>query len=244
MLEGRKKDTEGETDKASMDLDVLPSESSLSASMRVFRTLRSNILTLKLAPGTILNRNELAAMFEVSQSPLREAILKLEEVGLVVSYPQSRTEVTYINPVRLKLENFLRTAMECEVVNALCEQEKPDLGKARGLLKMQEALVGDTSQIDLFRELDDRFHGALFAAAGQELLHSEIVERSGHMVRLRMLDLSRNRKLESVIEGHNEVLSMIEAGDRYGAADAMRRHLIGSITRLPEIMKTFPQYFR
>ncbi len=226
------------------EIDALTPGSGLSSAGRVFQELRARIVGLKLPPGTILNRAELAETFAVSQSPVREAILKLEGLGLVVSYPQSRTEVTHIAPVRLAQENFLRTALECEVVDYLCRATPaPDLKKAKGYLKIQEALMDEPEQIELFRELDEKFHQALFIAAGQAALHAHVAERSGHMARLRTLDLPRSRKLQSVIEGHASVIAKIEAGNRHGAVDAMRDHLSGTIRRLPEIMAAHPDYF-
>ncbi len=216
----------------------------LSSATRMFQELRDRIVALKLPPGTILNRAELAEAFGVSQSPVREAILRLEGLGLVVSYPQSRTEVTHIAPVRLAQENFLRTALECEVVDHLCRQDpSPDLTKARGYLKIQEALADDPEQVELFRELDEKFHQALFVAARQMALHALVAERSGHMARLRTLDLPRPSKLRAVVEDHSTVIRRIEGGDRNGAVEAMRKHLSGTIGRLPEIMATHPEFF-
>lgn len=224
--------------------DTLSLGPSMSSATRVFRELRSRMVALKLPPGTILHRAELAEAFAVSQSPIREAILRLEEIGLVISYPQSRTEVTHINPARLEQEHVLRTALECEIVDQLCRKAgAADLTKAQGYLKMQKALVDDPDQIELFRELDEKFHHALFVAAGQAALHAHVTERSSHMARLRTLDLPRNRKLQSVIEGHGKVMERIEAGDRHAAVDAMRDHLSGTIGRLPEIMEANRAYF-
>ncbi len=215
----------------------------VSASTRVFDALRAQIISLKLPPGTILNRAELAETFDVSQSPIREAIQRLEELALVASYRQSRTEVTRINPERLKLENVLRTGLESEIVDRLCRMDAPDLLKAKGYLKIQEALADDLTQIELFRELDENFHHALFAAAGQEALHVLLTEHSSQMARLRTLDLPRNRKLRSVVDAHMAVIERIESGDRHGAADAMREHLPGTIGRFPQIREEHPHLF-
>jgi len=215
----------------------------VSASVRVFEELRARIVALKLPPGTILNRAELAEAFGVSQSPIREAIQRLEEIDMVVSYRQSRTEVTRINRERLKHENFLRTGLECEAVHRLCEMAGADLTKAKGYLKIQEALVDDPNQIELFRELDESFHEALFAAAGHEAMHRLVTERSSQMARLRTLDLPREDKMHSVVEAHRAVIERIEAGDRAGATEAMRAHLSGTIGRLPDIMESNRDYF-
>jgi DNA-binding GntR family transcriptional regulator len=224
--------------------DAIPATASGSASARVFYELRARIISLKLRPATILNRAELAEAFGVSQSPIREALLRLEDIDLVITYRQSRTEVTRINPARLKQENFLRTGLECEVVDRLCRQgDAADLLKAKGYLKIQEALVDDLSQVELFRELDESFHRALFVAAGQEAIYALATEQSSQMARLRTLDLPRNRKLRAVLEGHQAVIARIEARDRHGAADAMREHLSGTIGRLPEIMADHRDHF-
>jgi DNA-binding GntR family transcriptional regulator len=147
---------------------TISSTTNVSASSRVFQELRSRIISLKLMPGTILNRSELSEAFGVSQSPIREAILRLEAIDLVVSYRQSRTEVSRINSARLEQECFLRTGLECEVVDHLCRQGgAADLLKAKGYLKIQEALVDDLSQVELFRNWTKAFTGRSSSLPGR-----------------------------------------------------------------------------
>ena len=214
------------------------------ASKRVYDEVRARIVSLDWPPGTVLSRADLASAFGVSQSPIREAIQRLEQVDLVVSFRQSRTEVTKINPARLRQEHFLRTALECEVVHTLAGlDDKSVLHKARGLFRMQAALADDLGQIELFRKLDGDFHRELFIAAGHEALHGHVADRSSQMARLRSLDLPRGRKLSAVVEGHRAVLDGIESGDRNGAAAAMRQHLSGTIERLPDIMEENRDFF-
>ena len=137
------------------------------ASALVYEDIRNRIISLALLPETTLVRAELADSFKVSQSPVREAIMRLEQDGLVVSYPQSRTVVTKIDEARIREEHFLRVAAECEVVRQLADiKESAAVTKAKGILKMQEALVGDIEQIDLFKQLDDRFGKIIVEEAG------------------------------------------------------------------------------
>lgn len=214
------------------------------ASARIYETLRARIVSLRLPPGARLSRPELATVFGVSQSPVREALQQLEQVGLVATYRQSRTEVALIDPSQLRQEHFLRTGIECEVVDRLAERaDKSALLKVRGVLKMQEALADDLDQIELFRELDGEFHRELFIAVGQEALHGLVTDRSAQMARVRALDLPRVSKMRSVVEGHAAVLTAIDAGDRHAASDAMRRHLSGTIERLPEIIAQHGEFF-
>ncbi len=214
------------------------------ASARVYAELRNRIIALDLPPDTTLVRNELAEMFNVSQSPVREAILRLEQDGLVVSYPQSRTVVTRIDAARIREEHFLRTAVECDVVRHLAEDADPaTIRKAKGLLKMQEALVGDVDQIELFKQLDEAFHEALFAGVGQANLHRHVSARCGHLARLRTLDLPRTGKMKSVLEGHQAILDAIDAGEPDAAVATMRKHLSGTMERMDSIIRDNEQLF-
>ncbi|AXS42769.1 GntR family transcriptional regulator [Breoghania sp. L-A4] len=208
------------------------------ASMRPYEEIRNRIISLELPPETTLARAELAERFNVSQSPVREAILRLEQDGLVVSYPQSRTVVTKIDVARIREEHFLRTAVECDVARALAEStDAAVLRKVKGLVKMQEALVGDIEQVELFKQLDEAFHEALFASVNQSNLHLHITARCGNLARLRSLDLPREVKMLSVLEGHRAVVDAIAEGNGEKASAAMRRHLSGTMERMPEIVR-------
>lgn len=218
--------------------------SHLPVSSQIYETLRAQIISLELPPRERLSRSELAKQFNVSASPLREAIQRLERDGLVATFRQSRTVVTSIDPGLLQREHFLRMAVECEVVNALAT--KPDitaLKKAAAIIRMQRVLIDDPDQIDLFRKLDEDFHRELFEAAGEGALYLYAAEKTSQMARLRSLDLPSEGKLASVVELHESIIETILSGDRCAASDAMRAHLSGTITRLPDIMSQYPDFF-
>ncbi|TCT13173.1 GntR family transcriptional regulator [Tepidamorphus gemmatus] len=218
--------------------------SHVPASARVYEEIRRRIVAIELPPDTTLSRGDLADAFGVSQSPVREAILRLEQDGLVVSFPQSRTVVTRIGIARIREEHFLRTAVERDVARRLAEIGDPaTILKVKGLVKMQEALADDVEQVALFKQLDEAFHEALFEGVGQSNLHRHITARCGNLARLRSLDLPRREKLASVLAGHRAVVAAIEAGDPDAAASAMRHHLSGSIERLPQIVEANPDLF-
>jgi DNA-binding GntR family transcriptional regulator len=164
--------------------------------------------------------------------------MRLEQDGLVHSYPQSRTVVTRIDVARIREEHFLRTAVECDVARQLAEHHDPaTISRAKGILKMQEALVGDVEQIELFKQLDEAFHEALFAGVGQTNLYQYVTARCGHLARLRSLDLPRTGKMRSVLEGHAAVIAAVEEGDPDKASNTMRQHLSGTMDRLSQIVQ-------
>lgn len=222
----------------------VPANRDASVPVQVYAALRERIVTFALPPGVRLDRGHLAEEFGVSASPLREAIQRLEREGLVSTFRQSRTVVSHIDPAAVRREHFLRTGIECEVVNALAAAPDPvALKRIEAIVKMQHVLIGQLDQIDLFRGLDEDFHRALFVAAGHGGLFARSSEWSGQMARLRSLDLPSEGKIASVVAGHEAVLAAVRSGRRHAASDAMRAHLSGTIARLPEIMAEHGDYF-
>jgi len=223
---------------------MAPANAHVPASARLYNDLRRQIVGLELHPDAMLDRSDLAEKYKVSQSPVREAILRLEQDALVVSYPQSRTLITRIDVSRIREEHFLRVSAECEVVRQLAEAADPAVAvKAKGLVRLQEALVDEVEQADLFKQLDDAFHEALFAGVDQINLHRHIVSRSGHLARVRTLDLPKQGKMHAVLTAHKAILEAIESGDGAKAAAHMRLHLSGTIERLADLRAERPEFF-
>lgn len=208
------------------------------ASTRVYDELRERIISLSMPPDTTIVRSELAKMFNVSQSPVREAITQLEREGLVVSYPQSRTVVTRIDVNRIHDEHFLRTAVECEVVRQLAiNGNSKAITKAKAFLKMQGALADDIEQVGLFKQLDEAFHDALFAGVNQLELSAHLASRCVHLGRARSLNLPRVGKMSSVLEDHKAIIDAIEEKNVEKAMQMMREHLSGTMEGLPQMIE-------
>lgn len=217
----------------------------IPASARVYDSLRKRIVSFDLPPETTLSRADLAKEYGVSNTPIREAMLRLEQDGLVNTYPQSKTVVTKIDIPKLNETHFLRNSVECETVRRLALTPDAALvGKLRALLRMQEALTTDTSEIGMFNELDEAFHKTLFAAVGQIGLYNLIQSRSGHLARARRLDLSRENKASNIVRLHGCIVDAIEKGDAGAAQEAMREHLMGTVARIDALRQEEPAYFQ
>lgn len=215
-----------------------------TAATRIYEDLRGRIVGFDLPPDTTLTRSELAERYAVSQTPVREALLRLEQEGLVRVFPQSRTVVTRIDVPQIHETHFLRVAVEIEVATRLVANgDAATIAKARSLIRMQEALGGDVDQIELFNQLDDAFHRALFAGVGQLNLHRLLLARSGHMARARRLDLPKEGKMRDVVRGHLAIVEAIERGETVAAGQAVRDHLAGTVARIADLRKENPGYF-
>ena len=77
------------------------------------------IISLELPPGSPLSRAALASQFGVSSTPIRDALMRLEEEGLVDVFPQYATVVSRVDVRLAQQAHFLRQAVELEIVRGL-----------------------------------------------------------------------------------------------------------------------------
>ena len=214
------------------------------AATAVYEDLRGRIVRMELEPDTTLSRTDLAAEYGVSQTPVREALQRLDQEGLVKIFPQSRTIVSRIDLNQLYQAHFLRVAIECEVVRRLAQSPNPQaLSRARSIVSMQEAIVGDLEQIEIFDRLDDAFHQTLIEGAGQADLYDLLKSRGGHLARARRLDLPREEKLKEILAAHKAILAGLAAEDEDAAVAAVRAHLSGTIARMDNLRLNRPMFF-
>lgn len=211
------------------------------AALQVYEDLRERIITLEMLPGYSLSRSALAEFYGVSQTPVREAFLKLENDGLVEVFPQSKTLIAPISIHKVKSTHFLRTALELEVAHNLAQAfDKSRIARAFEILEEQKQASLETAA---FSRLDSAFHRTLFIAAGYEDLWEIVREHSGHLDRVRCLQLPTPGKIERVIFQHGKILEAIKASDVTVAESHVRDHLSGSLNELDRIIQNNSELF-
>lgn len=211
---------------------------------RVYDSLRQRIITLDLPPDATLSRTDLTGTYDVSQTPIREAMQRLKQDGLVRIYPQSKTVVTRIDVPQIYEAHFLRVALETEAVRRLADGcDISTITRARSIIRMQEAVADDPGQLAIFQELDELFHQTLFAGLDRSGLHQLVRERSGHLERVRRLHLPEQGKILNILEGHRRIIEAIAAKDPDAAIAAIRDHLSRTVARVEDLRREFPDYF-
>jgi GntR family transcriptional regulator, rspAB operon transcriptional repressor len=216
---------------------------SLRQAGKVFDQLREMIITLELAPGTTLNRQELQEMFGVSSTPIRDQLLRLGEEGLVDIVPQSATRVSLIDIGKAREAQFLRRAVEIEVAKTVCDlPEKQFIQDLREIVDRQRECA-NKSAFQAFDALDRAFHERLFEAAGVPALHALIRQRSGHIDRIRRLHLPVAGKMAEVIRDHDLIVKAIAKSKADEAQFRIRDHLSRSLAYSPKLREKHPTYF-
>lgn len=212
------------------------------AAPQVLERLREAVLALELVPGTVLARQALAEQFGVSQTPVREALLRLAEEGLVDVFPQHATLVSRIDLRAARQAHFLRRSIELELVRELAVRRPEGLVEALSRqIALQQALA-EAQHYGEFVAADRQFHQLLYAAADMAALVELVGRVSGHVDRLRRLHLPTAGKTASILRDHRAIVEAIAAGDAAAAQEALRAHLSGTLSAIEEIREQFPDY--
>lgn len=226
-------------------LEILPKlqlDRSRHAAPQVFEKLRDLIVSLELAPGTVLPRKELVEVFGLSQTPIRDALIRLSEEGLVDIYPQHTTVVSRIDIAAARQSHFLRRSLELEIVYTLANQENAALvSRLQAHIDHQRASLGRDQYGD-FIASDQAFHRDMYEAAGVASLWELGQRRSGHVDRLRRLHLPEPGKAQRILEDHQRLLDAIAAQDAPQAQHVLREHLSGTLNQVDDICKRYPDY--
>ncbi len=216
-----------------------------STSAQIFDCLREDIVSMSLTPGQKLSESQLAERFNVSRTPVREALARLVELGFVEVRPQRGSFVTSLSVQSILESRFIREAIEVAVVNTLADTAAShDFSAAHANLKEQEA-AAEARDSALFLRLDDAFHQLLANATGFPKSASVIEAEKAHMDRVRNLSLKElEGQYAQVIRQHRAILDAIEAGDAARARNAMMTHLNEVHHILHIAPEKYPEYFK
>lgn len=208
-----------------------------NAAGRVYEVLRNAIMVRTYRPGDVLSRPALARAYGTSQTPVREALLRLEREGLVHVKPQAGTLVAPIRIVDIHQARFLRRALEESVVRQLAARTE-----VRNLEDIR-VLSGKVAGAEPWGEVDCAFHQHLFAAAGMGDLFRRIQPLMTPLHRFRALIPDSEEAARCAATEHLEIVERIEKGDPDGAASAIGAHLASELQALDATRRDQPGLF-
>lgn len=218
---------------------------SRQAAPQVFDYLREQIVTLVLPPGAVLPRAALQELFGVSSTPVRDALMRLEEEGLVEVFPQHATRVSPIDLGQARRTQFLRRAIEQEAARLLCARadRTAEVAALDSVLARQRALLA-AGDLEAFDAADRSFHATLCDLVEAGEVWALVRRSSGHIDRLRRLNLPLAGKAPQIIRDHEAIVAGIAAGDADAAQAAVRDHLSRSLASADGMRRDRPDYFR
>ena len=187
--------------------------------------LREAIVAGELAPGELYSVAGLAESFNVSRTPLREALLGLADSGLVVVERNRGFRV--VAPDRATVDQVFEARMALEVPaarKAAIVGRGPRVDAIGERLERLRAGASTTPQSEFMRR-DREFHGAILHAAGNDVISGIVGGLRDTLSTLGVSTAEQSRGLQDIADEHIPIWEAIRVGDSHAAADAMRRHL-------------------
>ena len=214
-----------------------------SAADLVHAALRDEILTLAREPGSQVNEKQIALAHGVSRTPVREAILRLANEGLIDIVSKSGTYVSRIPLANLAEAIVMRRALEEVSVRAAVEKASASqiLGLKAVLARQEEALaIGDQAG---FHAADEVLHEAIARSGRFPGIWTVVQQIKLQVDRYRRLTLPQTGRIARAIAEHRAVVEAIEARDADAAAAAMRAHIDGLKIRMDDVLRLNPHFF-
>jgi DNA-binding GntR family transcriptional regulator len=197
-----------------------------SQSEEAYLRIRDRIVSLAMAPGSVVNESRLREELQIGRTPIREALQRLARENLVKSIPHRGTFVTDVNITDLARITEVRVVLESHAARLAAEKlsssDRHAVGELLAVLERRSV----TDQRELMR-LDQDIHQLVYRAARNSFLESTLERYFNLSLRMWYLVLDREVRLREAVDEHVELLKAILVGDGDHAEQIMRRHVTG-----------------
>jgi DNA-binding GntR family transcriptional regulator len=221
-----------------------------SLSEQAYDAIREAILSLRLEPGRAVYETELATMLNMSRTPVREAVRTLLVEELIEVLPQRGMKVALISEKKVEEARFVRESLEVSALRAVIARWHTNAEwRTRLMVEVKAVLAAQRRAAEAgdvlgFLEEDESFHRLLMAGAENRTLVSIVSQMRAHLNRVRTLSLRELKNIDSLIQEHEQLVSVLQAGDEQRAVDILTRHLRRLKQDVPVVRSQYPEYFR
>ena len=193
---------------------------------RAYLDLRDRIVTLRLAPGTVLREDALMSEMKIGRTPLREAVKRLALENLVTVQPRRGTSVTAVEASDIVSISEVRAELESYAAEVAALRMNDDAREAaEGLLQEIDEVTRPHDQEWLMR-FDERIHRFTWEATGNRYLVDTLERYFTHSLRIWYLVLDRVPGLGHSVHDQMHLLNALLERDGERAGTIMREHVL------------------
>lgn len=183
------------------------------------------ILRAELAPGERLDEQGLAARYNVSRTPVREALRQLATSGLIEMRPRRGAVVATLTQARLDAMFVAMGEMEATCARLCALRMSPvDRRRLQALHEHMDPLA-QLADPSAYEDANTLFHSAIYAGAHNEVLQDMTAALRRRLLPFRSAQFRTEGRLPRSFAEHAEVVRAILAGDAAGAHQAMLHHV-------------------
>ena len=190
-----------------------------------YEQIRRRILDNVWPPGHRALEQEVALELGMSRTPVREALLQLQNEGLVEVIPRHGVRVLPVSPTDMREIYEILTALECMAAELLARR-KPGDEELQPLIAATDAMDAalKVDDLDAWAQADERFHAQLLELAGNRQLQATVFNYWDRAHRARMFSLRLRPAPVNSTREHMQLVERLRAGDPEGAAAVNRAH--------------------
>jgi len=208
----------------------------------VFEHLKEAIRNLQLPPGTSVSESSLTESLAVGRSPVREALARLVDLGLVSVTPQVGGRIEPISVREVEGAVFIRGALEGKAFLRAIKDSAPDTREIQAAVD-QNKQAGAEGNLELFFQTDEQIHQKVFELAGIGQVWEVVRGTKIQLDRLRRLGLPLwVQDLETVHE-HQSIVDALRTQDAELGTKTLQSHSTRIFDSIPELRRLYPSYF-
>jgi DNA-binding GntR family transcriptional regulator len=217
-----------------------PSATAPSLVDRAYEAIRRRILDNVYQPGDRALESDLAAELGISRTPVREALIRLQNEGLIEIVPRHGMRVLPVSAMDMKEIYEVVTALESCAMELLARR-RPTSAELKPLVDATRQMTRALKAKDLeaWAQADEAFHKHLVESAGNRLLVEAIQQYRDRAHRGLMFSLRLRPRLETSTREHMALVDMLRKGDAAGAVEANRAHRERASQELLDIFERY-----
>lgn len=208
------------------DQNMQKIEKAISYKEKVYKQLKTAIISQKIKPGEILNERKLADDLGISRTPIREALQMLVNDGWVVVEPWKGA---FVNPLTEQdlIEVFqVRESLECLAIEIIAEIITDEqIALLSNIYDRQEEMAAN-DQANEFIELDRQFHMEIGNFTNNKILIGMLNNLSDMILRLGVQAVQDANRFNQTLGEHTAILEALKARDKKKALEAITMHIL------------------
>lgn len=213
------------------------------SNQEIYEVVRREIIDFTYPPGSFISEAELTKRFNISRTPIREILKKLEYDNLVHIIPNKGTQITTIDFKLIVNFMYIREKLEAGMLEELIPIVSQETITALTLciIKQEKAIRTDrpvAEKAKAFYKLDKEFHCSIFNALGKRELWSYFSKLLPDYVRFRTMvtELHTQENLEALLEQHKQILDCIVNEEIMAVKKLYKRHVNEGISLFQEVI--------
>ena len=192
---------------------------------KAYHLIKRKIITLELAPLSVIDEQALMEDLQLGRTPIREALQRLVGEDLVFSVPRRGMFVADISITDLQQVFEVRVVMECFCARLAARRITPEqIAQLEALIRELDQVADEDYETPM--AIDEEFHELFYQASANEFLASTLCRLHALSLRLWWVVLHRVTHLREAVSVHGEIIPALKARDEEKAEALMQEHLV------------------